>query len=849
MVDFRKMKDSLQGRVSERPSDIFSRLPKPDYIDDLHQSQAEVLESWYSKRNSCRDFILKLHTGGGKTLVGLLVAMSSMIELGKGALYLVENRQLVDQVVTQAEELGIPAIPYSGKGSLNGNFRNGKAILVASYAALFNGRTAFGLEGDPDPEEVSVIVFDDAHSSFDAIRDTFTLEIKYNDNPLLYAELCAPFREAFGAIDKQTTYDDFLNGIRGISNETLEVPYWAWEREYQSIASLLSKRAAEYNAESNDDTSKNLFFKWPLIKNDLKYCRAIVSKDDFSITPYLPMVDKFPTYTTSPRCLFMSATFADDGNVIRSFAPKCGGVPELISTDTLAGVGRRMIIPLKDSKFIERKLLSFMEHLADVGKGAVVLTNSFANASEWEQRGWVVPKDSASAARAVLDLRKGVMRKPVVFAHRYNGIDLPKDACRILLLDGIPKGSSSYDKLEASMLAASKMYARSTAQMVEQAIGRGTRGSGDYCVTVLADCDLINWVEDKKHQQFFSLPVRAQLECGISIIQEAEGDEDLFDAIKKGASGDQDFAEYLAESTARYVSLHTEGDDSELIAFSKAELEAFSSWRCGNGGRAIAAIDQYCNTNEGDNSLKGFLLQMKAHILYVDGNKSGAFSSQKRAHNLNSMTLKPVVLNDGIGVTVQAEKICQYIAEKRRKGNAIDQFDKDVCDLQWNKEYKLFENALKNLGLLLGFDSRREDKNGKGSDVVWLDTEQRMGVVFEAKNKKGENTPFKKEEHGQLLVSEKWFCQNFPNYSFTSVSVHPNSVAYQNSSAGETHVLTPEKLDSLLEKTRLLWVQVNETFANPGDKVEQCAALLLQSDLAIDMIPKKYFQLFRATQG
>ena len=96
MVDFRKMKDSLQGRVSERPSDIFSRLPKPDYIDDLHQSQAEVLESWYSKRNSCRDFILKLHTGGGKTLVGLLVAMSSMIELGKGALYLVENRQLVD---------------------------------------------------------------------------------------------------------------------------------------------------------------------------------------------------------------------------------------------------------------------------------------------------------------------------------------------------------------------------------------------------------------------------------------------------------------------------------------------------------------------------------------------------------------------------------------------------------------------------------------------------------------------------------------------------------------------------------------------------------------------------------
>lgn len=56
-----------------------------------------------------------------------------------------DNKQLANQVVSQAMELGIPAKPYSGRASLSADFFNGETILVGAYQALFNGKSVFGV--------------------------------------------------------------------------------------------------------------------------------------------------------------------------------------------------------------------------------------------------------------------------------------------------------------------------------------------------------------------------------------------------------------------------------------------------------------------------------------------------------------------------------------------------------------------------------------------------------------------------------------------------------------------------------------------------------------------------------
>ena len=51
MVDFKKMAASQNPTLRIKPDEIFDRLPKPQSFDDLHSSQAEVLDAWFSNRN------------------------------------------------------------------------------------------------------------------------------------------------------------------------------------------------------------------------------------------------------------------------------------------------------------------------------------------------------------------------------------------------------------------------------------------------------------------------------------------------------------------------------------------------------------------------------------------------------------------------------------------------------------------------------------------------------------------------------------------------------------------------------------------------------------------------------
>lgn len=75
MVDFRKLRAEKRRQTVVDPLEIFRRMPKPPGINDLYGSQSEVLREWFHRRHE-KDLVIKLHTGGGKTLVG--PSMNSM---------------------------------------------------------------------------------------------------------------------------------------------------------------------------------------------------------------------------------------------------------------------------------------------------------------------------------------------------------------------------------------------------------------------------------------------------------------------------------------------------------------------------------------------------------------------------------------------------------------------------------------------------------------------------------------------------------------------------------------------------------------------------------------------------
>jgi replicative superfamily II helicase len=201
MVDFERLRAQKGTSRPIDPMELFRHLPKPPGINDLYSSQAEVLSSWFDRRNE-KDLVLKLHTGGGKTLVGLLIAQSSLNETKEPVLYLAPTVQLVNQTIEKATAIGIKAIPYTPGQALQEEFVNGQAILVASYKALFNGKSKFGIRGIGIPQKVSCIVLDDAHTSFSIVRDSFTIDVKAKDDRDTFETLCGLFRQSLKERDR-----------------------------------------------------------------------------------------------------------------------------------------------------------------------------------------------------------------------------------------------------------------------------------------------------------------------------------------------------------------------------------------------------------------------------------------------------------------------------------------------------------------------------------------------------------------------------------------------------------------------------------------------------------------------
>ena len=78
-------------------------------------SQIDVLTNWFGKHQGDRDVIVKLHTGQGKTLIGLLM-LQSRLNAGPGpTVYLCPNNYLVDQTREQARQFGIRTCASDGE--------------------------------------------------------------------------------------------------------------------------------------------------------------------------------------------------------------------------------------------------------------------------------------------------------------------------------------------------------------------------------------------------------------------------------------------------------------------------------------------------------------------------------------------------------------------------------------------------------------------------------------------------------------------------------------------------------------------------------------------------------------
>src|SRR4051794_6470678 len=194
-IDFTRIARTKPARRLIDPIDLFQSLKITDgAINDLWLAQGEALREWHAYR-TLADTAILLNTGAGKTLVGLLAAQSLVNETQGHVVYACGSIQLVKQTAAMAARYGIEVTTYYEGDLSNDLYQRGLAPCITTYQALFNGKSRFFRE------DLTALVFDDAHTANHLLRDHFTLRLTREALPQLFSQvvqLFAPYHTRIG---------------------------------------------------------------------------------------------------------------------------------------------------------------------------------------------------------------------------------------------------------------------------------------------------------------------------------------------------------------------------------------------------------------------------------------------------------------------------------------------------------------------------------------------------------------------------------------------------------------------------------------------------------------------------
>ena len=331
---------------------------------------------------------------------------------------------------------------------------------------LFNGKSVFGVGASQI--DIGTVVIDDAHACVSTIAQQFRISLR-NTHDAYHKILAALAEDLKGYSEAR-----FLDIEAGDPRAHMEVPFWSWDSRHTQILKALHEHRA-------DD---ELQFTYPLLKEILRQCRCVIGGQHLEIEPYFPATDLIQSFRRAKRRIYMTATLADDSVIVTHFGANPNNLGKPIVPSSSQSMGERMILMPQElnSDLTTADVRGLLTELAEK-VNVVVIVPSKPAAEDWKG-----DADQVLIGDAVADgvdkLRKGHVGLTVLI-NRYDGIDLPGDACRVLAIADLPEVSSYADLVDSEVLSGAAVNLRRQIERIEQGMGRGVRSNDDYCAVLL----------------------------------------------------------------------------------------------------------------------------------------------------------------------------------------------------------------------------------------------------------------------------------------------------------------------------------------------------------------------------
>lgn len=833
-INFSRLSVGNNQNVIE-PRDIFMALPAKDknysYPRDV---QSEVWKLWFEKRSG-KNIIIKMNTGSGKTVVGLIILQSCLNE-GKGpVVYVVPDNYLVRQVCAEAVRLGIKVTDNEDDYI----FTSKKGILVINIHKLVNGKSVFGMRQSGNIQIGSIIV-DDVHACLDVIEQQYAINIPVSHQ--LYDKIISRIGGPLKSYQEQAYVDIIENKD---PRHNILLPFWVWQNNCNKIYQLITD--GEYSNESF------VVFNFPLIKNNWKTCNCVISARGVEITPKCISISKITSFAQAERRIYMSATLADDSVFVSGMGLNDLEISNIITPEKANDIGDRLILfpqhlnPKITDEEIKQVLVSKSNEY-----NVVIITPSFERMNFWEDVATqILSARDKNIESGIEQLKRDSKSGLTVLVNKYDGIDLPDDACRILVIDGLPAMRSEYEMVIQEMDPNDTRVCREQIQKIEQGMGRGVRSNSDYCVVVLMGAKLSDALVNQDGERYFSMATHEQYDLSRQLWDQLMESghvptiDEIFNLAKYTLQRDTNWVTASKSALSAIEYDRTSNIDRSILAIRKAfEKECLEQYT-----DAFSIIETEKNSNP-DNKAKGLLMQLMAEYKNFN-NQAEAQEILLSARSFNNAVLKPI---RGIRyekllcpIDGQAIRIMQYITEKNISGNnLVLKINAVLDDLIFStNSANRFEEALKNLSFMIGIHSSRPEKeSNEGPDNLWVLGNSEY-LVIECKNGTVTDT-ISKSDCSQLGASIQWF-ENL--YAGSGMKCHPiiihNSNIFEKSSSPlpNTRVIIPLMLDKFRKSIGgFVEALAQPEFIFNADKIN---ALLIQYKLTTNSLLKEYTTAFK----
>lgn len=777
-IDFDDLLDDDDSIVID-PRDIFLTLDRHKAFAFPRDIQTEVMKDWFDKRDQ-PDTIIKLNVGSGKTFVGLLLLQSSLNEEISPAVYIAPDKQLVNQVIAEAEALGIEVTddPHDG------DFQSGDRILVTTIHRLFNGKSVFGVGAEGVKIKLGAVVIDDAHACIATITEQFRISLSHT-HPAYQKVL-----KIVEADLKRQSHSRLLDVQASDPYAMMEVPYWAWIRAQEDIIQVL-------HAHKNDN---ELIFSYPLLQAILPLCRCVINGQRLEIEPDCPPTDLIRGFSRAKRRIYMTATLADDSVLVTHFGADPDKLSDPIVPTSSQSMGERMILMPQELNpdITLKEIKNLLVELAE-DENVVVIVPSKSASNEWVDVANQI-LTSSNVADGVDKLRAGHVGLTIL-VNRYDGIDLPHDACRVLVIHNLPEVASFSDLTDMAVLSDSQTGLRRQMQRIEQGMGRGVRSNDDYCVVLLAGAKLTRRVKLPDGIKLLTPATQAQLDLSKKIAKQLDGVDirGIADVINQCLKRDPSWVKVSKKALLKAQAKAGLVLDSVSIAVRRA----FDTARSGDYKGAAEILNAAANAAQDDDEkawLKSKLAAMQHHL-----NPATSQKTLLAAYRLNSNVLRPM---EGIAYQklaaqkgAQAAEVQSY-HEKRFLEAAdrileVNQLTDDLRFLSVTSDK--FEAVIDAIARFIGLHSQRPEKQlNDGPDNLWA-LPNGSFLVIECKNNATSEMGISKSDLGQLDQAMSWFFGKYTKAATgTPVIIHPLSTLGEGASRVEgMRIMTENELKKL----------------------------------------------------